>query len=289
MGTKTAVTLLLITGPCFAGTLDESATERAARFYAADLERPLLQLRTGAALIQTCATRLRSACNAQQRKAGRQEVLTLLDALTLFPQRLEADPSVGVKRARELERKIGDASAGLLREAEAYDRRLFARYGAALRACPDEYSAGVRDSLEELQRVNFTGFQALAGDELAAATEATAREESALAETLRSWPTENCVAARKMGEYLMQLMFSKLQPWSGEDQRVLNPQSGFEFGPARKREAEPAKPNDRELAHAVAGNFVTVVATELQLSAYPESEAHIKTIADAAENSSAGP
>jgi hypothetical protein len=35
------------------------------------------------------------------------------------------------------------------------------------------------------------------------------------------------------------------------------------------------------LAHAVAGNFVTVVATELQLIVHPESEARIKALAEA--------
>jgi hypothetical protein len=279
MRATATVALLLCAGACLAGSASESAAQRAARFFAADLERPLLQLRTGAALIQVCATRLRSACNAEQRKAGSQNVLTLLDALTLFPQRPEGDPGAGVKRARELARKIDEASTALLREAGEYDRHLFARYGATLRVCPDEDAERFRDSLAELRRVSSTGFQALSGNELAGVNEATAREESVLADTVRSWPAEDCVAARKLGEHLMQLMFSKLQPWSGEDKHVANHQPGFEFDAPRKSEV----PKDRDLAHAVAGNFVTVVATELQLSAYPESEARIEALVDSAE------
>jgi hypothetical protein len=257
---------------------------RAARFYAADLERPLLQIRTGAMLIQSCADRLRRACNAQQREAAvNSRVLTLLDALTLFPQRLSSDPAANISKARELREKIVETSAALLREAGDYDRRLFVRFGATLWACPDGDAAMYRESLAELERSNLTLFLAMSQEDHQRAIEVMAREKTTLAENLRVWPAEECAAARKLGEYLMELMHSKLQPWMQEAERTANQADKFEFGKPPKREQPPDGPNeqrDRQLTHAVAGNFVTVIATELELTAFPESGSRLKDIAD---------
>ena len=98
---------------------------------------------------------------------------------------------------------------------------------------------------------------------------------------LRELP-EDCVAVRNLGEYLMQLMDSKLQPWSGEKKRVESAPNDFQFGAPKVVELNDSEKrrHDRELAHVVAGNFVTVLATELQLTVFPESESRIKAIAD---------
>ena len=66
---------------------EESAETRAARYYATGLEPALLEIRAGAELIQACKDRLRKACAEEQVKlAAGNQVLTLLDALTLFPR-----------------------------------------------------------------------------------------------------------------------------------------------------------------------------------------------------------
>ena len=280
---------LLLTGTA-AGAAGETPEARAARFYAAGLERPLLQIRAGALLVEACAKRLRGGCSRQQRRSvAGNGVITLLDALTLFPQRPAADPAAGITKAKDLERKVGETSAALLRDAGEYDRLLFARYGAALRVCPNDDAATYRESLEELKRLDLTRFQSLAEQELVAANEATARDESLAEQTLRAAPPEDCAAVRRLGEYLMQLMHSKLQPWSGEAQRVENPERSFEFGRPAPDEVNDTekRERDRELAHAVAGNFVSVIATELELTVFPESEARIKAIADAVERAKA--
>ena len=261
---------------------DEAGKVRAARYYAAGLELPLLQIRNGVMLVQVCSKRLRRGCDEQQRDlAANNRTLLLLDELTLFPQRLTQDPATNIKKPRELRQKISEAAAALLRAASEYDRSLFARYGATLRACPNDGVAVFRESLEELVRVDLTGFQSLADEDLIKASESIAREEESLAVSLRQSP-EDCVAARGLGEYLMQLMDSKLQPWSGEKKRVENAQSSFQFGAPKIVEPTDSekRQHDRELAHVVAGNFVTVLATELQLTVFPESEARIKAIAD---------
>jgi hypothetical protein len=270
---------------CATGTAaaDETADIRAARFYAAGLELPLLQIRNGVMLVQACSGRLRRGCDEKQRElAADNRTLLLLDELTLFPQRLTGDPAAGIGKARELEQKIGEASLELLRAAGDYDRLLFARYGATLRACPNDDVTRFRESLDELVRLDLTGFQALADEEVAKAREIIARDAETLAATLRQSP-DDCVAARRLGEYLMQLMDSKLQPWSGEKNRVESAPKAFQFG-APPKVVEPTASEklrqDRELAHAVAGNFVTVIATELQLTVFPESESRISAIAD---------
>jgi hypothetical protein len=165
-----------------------------------------------------------------------------------------------------------------MRDAGDYDRRLLARYGGTLRACPGDYAAAQRASLAEQIRIDLAGFQALASDELPAAINAIAREEAAIAEAWQQSPAGDCAAARELGEFLMQLMHSKLQPWSGEDRFVGNLDREFEFHlPGNpKPDATPT----RDVAHAVAGNFVTVVATELQLVVFPETRARLNTLAD---------
>jgi len=265
-----------------AATTDEAGKVRAARYYAAGLELPLLQIRNGVMLVKACTKRLRRGCDEQQRDlAASNRTLLLLDELTLFPQRLTQDPAANISKPGELRQRISEAGAALLRTAGEYDRSLFARYGAALRACPNDGVALFRESLEELVRVDLTGFQSLADEDLVKAKESIARDEESFAVSLRQSP-EDCVAVRGLGEYLMQLMDSKLQPWSGEKKRVENAQNSFQFGAPKVVEPTDSEKRrqDRELAHAVAGNFVTVLATELQLTVFPESEARIKAIAD---------
>jgi len=265
-----------------AAAADESAKVRAARFYATGLELPLLEIRNGVILVQACRKRLRRGCDKEQRElAANNHALLLLDELTLFPQRPAQDPVAGIGKPQELQQKISETGAALMRAAGEYDRNLLARYGATLRACPNDDVAEFRQSLEELVRVDLTGFQSLAGEELAHAIESIARDEESIAATLRQSP-EDCVAARNLGEYLMQLMDSKLQPWSGEKNRVENAPGDIQFGAPRAVELTDSEKRrqDRVLAQAVAGNFVTVIATELQLTVFPESESRIEAVAD---------
>ena len=283
MAGRIALLLLLAFAP--AAAAGETGSERAARFYADGLELPLLQMRRGMMLVRVCVERLRRGCDKQQRElAAHNQTLLLLDELTLFPQRSAQDPAAGIGNARQLRQMISETSAALLLTASEYDQSLFARFGASLRACPDENELLIRKSLEELVRLNLTGFQSLAGESLVAATESILRDEELIAGRLRQSP-EDCIAARTLGEHLMQLMHSKLQPWSGEKQRVESAANVFQFGAPKVVEltASEKRQEDRELAHAVAGNFVMVIATELQLTAFPDSESRIKAATGATE------
>jgi hypothetical protein len=276
------LTLLMLAGAAAAAPANESAESRAARFYAAGLEAPLLYIRNGVMLVKACATRLRRGCDKQQRElADNDRTLLLLDQLSLFPRPDALDPGLGIRRPQELRQKISETSAALFRAASEYDRMLFARYGATLQACPNEDAAEFRKSLETLVRVDLTAFQLLVGEDLVKAVESLERDEAAIAAGLRQSPAD-CVAARRLGEYLMQLMDSKLQPWSGEKKHVENAKTDFQFGAPRVVEPTDSEKHqqDRELAHAVAGNFVTVLATELQLTAFPESESRIRAVVD---------
>jgi hypothetical protein len=284
---KLRTVFLLLACACSTGlgAAEESAETRAARYYAEGLEPALLQIRTGAVLIQACKDRLRKACAEEQvQLAARNQVLALLDALTLFPRRLAADPTAGVTKPSELRRKISETSAALMRDAGQYDRQVFARYGGALFACPPEQDLDVYlESLNALLLVDLLKFQGLKPGDVKAAmidhTESVQHE----GKRWRNLPSEDCLAARRLGEYLMQLMNSKLRPWTAPEATV-NTQREFDFGKPRKDELPSAEQiaQDRELAHAVAGNFVSVFATELQLMVFPESGARIKQIA--AEN-----
>ncbi len=281
-----AIACVCLTLPC-AAAAGESTEARAARFYAAGLEAALLELRRGVMLVETCTHRLRRACSKEQRGlAANSRTLTLLDALELFPQRPEGDPAAGITKARELAQKIEETSAALSAAANGYDRLLFARFGATLQVCPDVDATPFRQSVDDLIRIDFTSVQSLSGADLDRAKAELAADEAKVAEELRRVPPEDCVAARKLGEYLMELMNAKLLRWNAAVQHEPEPEPRFEFGTPPRKKAPP-EPADPEVVRAVTGNFVTVVATELQLTVYPQSAARIKAIADAVEKAAA--
>jgi hypothetical protein len=264
-----------------AEVLPENARARAARYYANGLEQPLMQLRRGALLLQACTGRLRSACSKEQRGlASKNHTIALLDELTLFPQRPAEDPAAGVKRPVQLRERISVTSDALLREANAYDRQTIARYGAALQTCPGDYDVERYDRLlDALTSVELREFQGLTEPRYADALIVMGIAKKHELETLRALPTGDCAAILDVGHLLMELMDSKLKPWMHEDPRIANQDRQFDFNAALKPPPEDAPPPG--LAHSVAGNFITVVATELQLRAFPETAPRIKSIADA--------
>lgn len=261
---------------------EEPSAARAARFYAEGLDRPLMQLRTGLQLAQACVDRLERDCGEENRRlAAGGHIITLLNALTLFPQRPASDPVAGIRRARAIPARLGESRAALLRDTAEYDLALFARYGATMQVCPQEEDADeYLESLAALVDVNLNGYQALDAATAAEAVAELARQQAKLAERLRAGEIEECVAARTLGEDLMRLMDSKLQPWNVRHDE--DPRQEFDFNqPARAKKQEAVKKSsDRAMAEAVTRNFVAVVATELQLTAFPETAARIKEIAD---------
>lgn len=266
---------------------DDAAT-RAAHYYAEGLEKPLLQLRAGGQLIEACGKRLRKFCSAEQRKlASGFSILTLLDALTLFPQRLSADPTAGITSARAFADQVRATSEALLRDSSEYDQELFARVQATLVVCPAGDGPDYLLGLQSLKLVHYAGFQALPAEKVERILIDGTRREEALHEKVRAWPREDCEAARRLGEYLMELMNSKLSPWQKGVEAPVNPAQEFNFDNPVKPPVEVKDAawhaRDRELAHSVAGNFVSVVATELQITAHPESETPLKEMADAVE------
>jgi hypothetical protein len=271
-----AIACLCLAAPCVS-TADESADARAARFFAAGLETPLLELRRGALLVDVCMHRLRRACTKEQRRlAAESRTLALLDELTLFPQR---PPDVaGIGSAGALAQEIAAARAALMRAANDYDYRIIARYGAALRTCPGDSGPNYRESLDALVDVDLRGFQGLDGADYEAARRAIADAESQALTTLRELPMADCDAALAVGQLLMEMMTGKLEPWTREHRRVANPGPDFDFNAPVKPPAGAAP--TRDLAISVAGNFVALVATELQLRVFPETAPRIKAIAD---------
>jgi hypothetical protein len=272
-----AATLAAADSPALTG---ESPAARAARYYAAGLELPLMQLRRGALLTLACTTRLRSACTKEQRAFAHNHTLALLDELTLFPQRPAVDPVAGVNRAADLRDEMAATSAALLTEANAYDRQLLVRYGAALRTCPGDYDAQqYGHSLDALTAVELRDFQGVPERDYATVLVAMAAARQDAAEALRALPAEDCAAILDVGQLLMELMNSKLQPWTHDDRRIASQYRQFDFNDAMK--PAPAEAPPPGLVHSVTGNFITVVATELQLKAHPETAPRIKAIAEA--------
>lgn len=259
---------------------DDSPRARAARFYAAGLEQPLLELRRGARLLQVCVTRLRKACTKEQRAlAANNRTVELLDELTLFSQRPVDDPDVREWRAADLKDAIAGTRARLVRTAGDYDRLAIARYGAAMSTCPVDVDAEkYRASLDALTTVDLRDFQALEGPEYDQARQAIAVAQADASEALRAMPAEDCRAVFKVGQLVMEMIEGKLEPWTREHRRVGNVDREFDFDAPLEPKKDEAP--TREVATSIAGNFVTLVATELQLEAFPETAPRIKAIAD---------
>jgi hypothetical protein len=254
---------------------------RAARFYAAGLERPLLELRTGAELLQTCTTRLRRACSKEQRRlAAGHRTLALLDELTLFPQRPASD-AVAAAGAAELKQKIGAAGTALMRAAGEYDAALISRYAAALRVCPGDLGPRHRESLDALTAVDLRQFRALDGADFDLAREEIMAMEAGAVDALRTLPAEDCDAIMTLGQLLMELLNGKLEPWTQENRRAANANPQFDFNATQRPRTPVDDAPTRDVALSIAGNFVTVVATELQLRVFPETAPRIKAIAEA--------
>ena len=251
---------------------------RAAKFYAAGLERPLMELRRGALLVRACG-KMRKACTKEQRElAAKSRTIALLDELTLFPERPD-DPVADVARASLLKDRISGAGASLMRAAGEYDRTLIARYGAALRVCPGDSGARYQESLEALTAADLGQFQGLEGAAYVEARTSIAAAEAEAAEALRKLPAEDCDAILTAGQLLMEMMNAKLEPWTRERRRVDNAKPVFAFDAARKPTSDDTP--TRDVAVSIAGNFVTLVATELQLQVFPETAPRIKAIAEA--------
>jgi hypothetical protein len=189
---------------------------RVARYYAADLEPALIAMRVGTMLVSECAGRFASQCTEahKQAAAGKDSALELLDLLTLFPMRLKLtfdDPSRTYTQMVETLAKMSDE---MLKQSASYDLRLFARYGATLRACPPKDVAEWRQSLASMQGIDLTHFVRVSEEEFKGAVEQMVREELHLAEVIqRDWLPGECAAAQETGVTLLQHMYKKLEPW----------------------------------------------------------------------------
>jgi hypothetical protein len=92
----TLFALLAAAGASRAGHVEPAAMAgRAARYYASGLQAPLLEIRAATQIVATCQRRFRARCSKPHREAADRAGLTLeyLDALSLFPERLSADPT----------------------------------------------------------------------------------------------------------------------------------------------------------------------------------------------------
>lgn len=227
------------------------AAARAARYYAFGLQAPLLEIRAGAQIVAACHRRFRAQCSGQHREAGDRARLALeyLDALTLFPERSPANPAANLKKYADVVAALDATHESILHAALEYDRALFARYGAALNACPPGNPAEYRQSLELLELLDLRMF-GVNLYEHATVLMAITDEESRLGATFNEMvPAQDCVATRQLGELLLTMLAAKLAPWSGE----------------------PKDAPDADATRAIAHEFLFQAATELELIVNPES------------------
>jgi hypothetical protein len=245
-------------GTTEAADADPAAGARAARYYSEGLQAPLLQLRAGAQIVETCRRRFRAECSERHRLAAGKalHVLEYLDALTLFPERLDSDPAAALKTYEDEVEVLDDVNDSILRAAALYDRGLFARYEATLGECPPENLAAYEESLATLDQRDFEIFQVRALANSRYTELATTPKQSAQKIAAPGSP-EDCVAARDLGELLMTMMKAKLTPWD------------------RPANVQP----DAEATRSIANEFLFEVATELETLVNPASSGKIRDIA----------
>jgi hypothetical protein len=264
MNTRFASTLLALlaagAAPLALGTESGGSAARAARYYAAGLQEPLLQVRAGSQIVATCQGRFRAKCSKRHREAARRAGVTLeyLDALTLFPERPPTDPAASLVRYSDLIAALDQVNESIMRAAGEYDHGLFARYGATLSACPPENPQEFRASVLSLAHQDFRMFGLESDDQRARVLRSIADQEGSLAEAFDPPSSlEDCIAARQLGELLMTMISAKLAPWSL--------QAGAAPGP--------------EATRGIANEFLFQAATELELIVNPARREQLETIA----------
>jgi hypothetical protein len=238
-----ALIALLAGGAPIARSSDtDELAARAAHYYADGLEAPLLKVRAGAAIIETCRQRFRSKCSKWHREAADKARFTLeyLDALTLFPQRLASDPAAPLTQYADVVIALDTVNDDILKAAREYDHALFVRYDTTLRACPPDNLAQYRESLTALEQLDVRAFGPADGS--AAVPDIS---------------PEDCAATRDFGELLMTMMSAKLEPWR------------------RGADAVPGA----EATRSIANEFLFEVATELEVTVHPDSRPTFNAIA----------
>jgi hypothetical protein len=254
-----ALTLLMLLAP--AGASQADAVEptpmatgmagRAASYYATGLQAPLLEIRAGTKIVATCQRRFRTRCSKPHREAADRAGLTLeyLDALSLFPERLSEDPTARLKNYADVVTALDAANVSILRAARDYDGTLFARYRAALNACPPENPAQHRESLQALVQRDLQMFD-VETDERARFLQSISDQEAALAADFSdAISAEECVARRQLGELLLTMLSAKLEPWGGEAKDFPGP----------------------DATRGIANEFLFQATTELELIVNPDA------------------
>jgi hypothetical protein len=256
-----ALLALLAAGAAFTIRAESSGSaERAAHYYAAGLQQPLLQVRAGSQIVATCEGRFRAKCSKRHREAASRTGVTLeyLDALTLFPERPAADPTTKLARYSDLIAALDEVNESIMRAAAEYDHALFARFGATLNACPPQNLHEFRASVLSLAHQDFRMFGLESDDQRARVLQSIAAQEASLAQSFgAATSADDCVAARQLGELLMTMMSAKLAPWG--------PQAG----------AAP----DPDATRGIANEFLFQAATELELIVNPAKREQLETIA----------
>lgn len=252
------------------GAESTGSAERAARYYAAGLQEPLRQIRAGSQIVATCQDRFRAKCSKRHREAAARTGVTLeyLDALTLFAGQPAADPTSGLRRYSDVVAALDQVNVAIMDAAGEYDHALFARYGATLNACPPDNPQEFRASLLSLEHRDFRMFGLDSDEARARLLQAIADQEASLAESFGSpASTDDCVAARQLGELLMTMMSAKLERWSLE--------AGTAPGPDATR--------------AIANEFLFQAATDLELIVNPDSRDRFEAIAGRMNNGNPEP
>ena len=192
------------------------APQRVVHFYADDIEGPLLLLTAGELLVAQCKGKIRAQCTEAQRASAsaRPSIADQLKLMTLFRERVAVSLEKPVSSHEDMKTRLAGVAAELLIATDLYDRKLFARFGAVLQACPPPDAGEFRKSVSILVVDDLYRF---AGASLEAFTQARLEieaEEAALAQRIRKeWAMEDCKAALELGETLMQFMYTKVEPW----------------------------------------------------------------------------
>lgn len=233
---------------------------RAAKFHAEGLEVPLGYLREGAQLILACNVRFATECSDAQRQAADSKLLRTLDLITHIPTK--ASRVVVPAGHPEFLSALRMVSDDIVHETLEYDRKLLARFGAALRVCPPGDANEYRAYLAQMKELVFRTFGQFDDVTYARALASIDAEEVALAESFRrEWTPAECTAAGDLGNVLMQHLYERLVPWNTEGE----------------------KPVGRDAMRGAAGGFLIGAALELEKRFRPEMKSELRALDGGAE------
>ena len=197
---------------------DAAAIPESANYYASSLAQAYAD---AAALLQLgawCRDRFPQECGSAVATAapGLDKALKIMRLVTIFGNSdTTANMEHTYSNAADVRRVIMQKRTSFRGHLREYDEDLFARYGAALKVCPEPNSERAEQALSVVSALELMRYWGLSLHDYTLETDGiNAKGVRYVRDMQSNWTTERCVKTREFGRRLIALLFTKVQPYS---------------------------------------------------------------------------